>query len=523
MKLRTAVILAAGYVIGGIGLVAAQVQGWNLSPDTQTVSTQSNVNIQPTTNAPAFTVGSAGKPVSALLNGLPWTAPALSATQQFNVKNFGAIGNSSADDTAGIQAAINAAATAGGGQVIFPPGGYCVKGLNIVISTPGISLVGQNRHNATGISRCGTHGNVITINGGAFHDEIWNLQINGDNAINTTFDTVLIQNCSECALFDNEINFGRFPINAQTGELRMYGNKVSLAYGAGLINLIAASGGMGGYILENKLDQNYPGTKPLPNTLAIAGWASTTGYTANTSFVTTGGYLLQALATGTSGSVAPTPPTYGTTVIDGTVTWALVGAVNNTGILCDTGCGGSLIIDGNDITGSYYSAIALQNSLAGIAPNFVYIINNIMSANINNELLIGTGDNIQVINNELGGTMSNNGILLIINSNTNVNIQVTHNLASSSKFGFYNQANNTFVDFSHNNFSSIGTTALLVDANTAQFTMVGNQCTFSGATCISVPAGTSDHYNIVNNLCGSAATCVSDAGSGTHKTVIGNN
>jgi hypothetical protein len=46
---------------------------------------------------------------------------------------------------------------------------------------------------------------------------------------------------------------------------------------------------------------------------------------------------------------------------------------------------------------------------------------------------------------------------------------------------------------------------------------------FSGGTGIEVLSGTSDHYNIVNNLCGSATTCVSDGGSGTHKTISGNN
>jgi hypothetical protein len=42
----------------------------------------------------------------------------------FNVKDFGALGNSSHDDTAAIQAAITAAQSAGGGIVFFPKGGY---------------------------------------------------------------------------------------------------------------------------------------------------------------------------------------------------------------------------------------------------------------------------------------------------------------------------------------------------------------------------------------------------------------
>jgi hypothetical protein len=52
--------------------------------------------------------------------------------QVFNVKNpaynGGAIGNGTADDTVAIQAAINAAFTAGGGTVYLPPGIYYIAG-----------------------------------------------------------------------------------------------------------------------------------------------------------------------------------------------------------------------------------------------------------------------------------------------------------------------------------------------------------------------------------------------------------
>lgn len=41
-----------------------------------------------------------------------------------NVKNFGAVGDGSTDDTAAIQAAIDACAAAGGGTVLIPPGTY---------------------------------------------------------------------------------------------------------------------------------------------------------------------------------------------------------------------------------------------------------------------------------------------------------------------------------------------------------------------------------------------------------------
>jgi len=49
----------------------------------------------------------------------------------FVVKDYGATGDPLADDTAEVQAAINACASAGGGVVFFPPGTYCCSKLTI--------------------------------------------------------------------------------------------------------------------------------------------------------------------------------------------------------------------------------------------------------------------------------------------------------------------------------------------------------------------------------------------------------
>jgi hypothetical protein len=53
---------------------------------------------------------------------------AIPAGTAYNVHDYGALGDAVSDDTAGVQAAIEAARTAGGGIVVFPPGVYLTRG-----------------------------------------------------------------------------------------------------------------------------------------------------------------------------------------------------------------------------------------------------------------------------------------------------------------------------------------------------------------------------------------------------------
>ena len=71
----------------------------------------------------------------------------------FNVQDYGATGNGSTDDTANVQAAINAAVTAGGGTVLFPPGTYLVTATStapaLQVNGNGVRLVGADSKAST--------------------------------------------------------------------------------------------------------------------------------------------------------------------------------------------------------------------------------------------------------------------------------------------------------------------------------------------------------------------------------------
>lgn len=62
----------------------------------------------------------------------------------FSVKDFGATGNGSTDDTAEIQATIDAVADAGGGVVYFPAGTYKIS-TTILVSTNAVRLLGAGK------------------------------------------------------------------------------------------------------------------------------------------------------------------------------------------------------------------------------------------------------------------------------------------------------------------------------------------------------------------------------------------
>lgn len=83
--------------------------------------------------------------------------------QTLNVKDWGAIGNGTANDSTGIQAAINAA-NAFGGTVYFPPGTYMIGTvLSLGSTSNGVTLQGSGKYTTILRAMSTNTGNVLDI------------------------------------------------------------------------------------------------------------------------------------------------------------------------------------------------------------------------------------------------------------------------------------------------------------------------------------------------------------------------
>lgn len=133
---------------------------------------QSAINARPTSAALAASGGAAL--VGVIQSGTGATARTVQdkLRETVSVKDFGAVGDGVANDTAAIQAAIDSLGAAGGGTVVFPLGSYLTGTLNLPqdVTLKGAGrfatrLVATTGLNAPVINRAGTIGSVINRGG----------------------------------------------------------------------------------------------------------------------------------------------------------------------------------------------------------------------------------------------------------------------------------------------------------------------------------------------------------------------
>jgi pectate lyase-like protein len=102
----------------------------------------------------------------------------------YSVKDYGAVGDNSTDDTAAVQAAIDACATAGGGVVYFPAGIYRVTQLTLNTQN-NVQLVGQGASSSLRwtFNAATLAGSMLNITGSS-RQKILNMKFDGAGLTN---------------------------------------------------------------------------------------------------------------------------------------------------------------------------------------------------------------------------------------------------------------------------------------------------------------------------------------------------
>jgi len=165
-------------------------------------------------------------------------------SNEYNVMMYGAAGDGDTDDTAEIQAAIDAADAAGGGIVLFPNGHYIVSS-SLVIDDHGIRLIGSGmgeRDDGTGTViefKMATPGdNGIEFSGSAslWNCEISNMRLMNASSVDAPKYMVLFNGCRNAladriyAYFDHSLQDSSAAICYDATAYSSVGNILSNSY-----------------------------------------------------------------------------------------------------------------------------------------------------------------------------------------------------------------------------------------------------------------------------------------------------
>jgi hypothetical protein len=102
-------------------------------------------------------------------------------SEVFNVKDFGAVGDDSTNDTSAILSAINSAQSSGKGTVYFPDGIYRITGSLQLPNNPqcDIALVGNGSNVSVIKQTANVNGIEFNMDNGALNDQIYQVSIKG--------------------------------------------------------------------------------------------------------------------------------------------------------------------------------------------------------------------------------------------------------------------------------------------------------------------------------------------------------
>lgn len=447
-----------------------------------------------------------------------------------NVRAWGAVGDGSTDDTAAFNAAIAALIAQGGGELSVPPGTYClnsgiVVGDGIAPSTQSIRMVGASTY-STILTANGHDVTLVTLNG--FYSSIENMSLWGKAAAQSptistetfgaTHPTIQINATAGTAKLSYLNVLGGSRVLYLNGAVEPRIEHCSFAFGYGDA-LVYAKDTIALKAQQMSCDQAWPVSLPATGGLSINARANSTAYSVG-DVVSSGGYWLQCRVAGTSGGSAPTLKNYGVDITDGgTLKWQLVGPAGYYGMQLDTGCI-EIFLTKMDFSGSYWAGLAITNSAAGTAPVGIHVEDSVFSVSAITMIYAIAGSSLYLMKNRFVGALNPGSATINLSISWAGEAVFIGNRFIDSPTAAIAVAAGTSTLISGNFMYNNGT-GVDVSANIVKFNISNNVILNSSVTPIRVNSGTSDYYSIVGNIVGGAS--ITDSGSGTHKTVSGNN
>lgn len=428
-----------------------------------------------------------------------------------NVKDFGAVGDGTTDDTTAIQNAINAL-PAQGGNVYLPAGTYAIKTGPLSITTIGVRLTGASR-NGTQLTAAGADVSILSTTG--VETALEHLTILGSQTLTTANDAVT-WGSSRGYIHDCLVQFGRFNLNVSSADSNFEVSRFVEPYGSTAVNM---QGSSGAYFRGCNFDMNYPQGKPAAGVKTIPAWAATTAYVAG-DIVTNGNYYLQATVGGTSAGSAPTNLGYGTNITDGTVTWQIAGPyyAGNAAAITQ-GANAPTFVFNCDISAPYAVGVFGKNGGQLVLTDSVI---SVIGEGINESTI---GFDLTVESTQISHSPWNQGTGIYIgNSGTTKIVGTT---IFGMQRGIWLNGTGGYTTIVGNDITGCSSFGIDIKAAASNFVVSGNNLGTGpygvNAAALTVETGASDYYNITNNNINGATVGITDNGTGIHKTLTGNN
>jgi hypothetical protein len=428
---------------------------------------------------------------------------------------YGAVGNGSTDDTAAIQAAINAIQSAGAGAVFVPNGNYYVPG-GLRITGNGVRFI-----NAGGFFQTGnTDVPIFSIS--AAYCTLENVAALGagiqPGGVSPTQPVVSLTNCLSCLLDNCNISGGAIGVDISGGADNHLRDLTSVSiYGPHV-----RTRNTNAFLSRCKLDQSF--LAPVPLGTVLSDLTRDTFYP-KYSVVSYAGYVLQCQTAGrTLAGTGPTLQNYNVPIPDNTAVWQLINPYGACALAIDVGTS-ALTCSGCDFSGLYEFCVIIRNSVPGPAPTALAFTDCDFGNAWQGGIYAYDGAGLNVKGSLFSNFYAPWGMGVYLTNNWQGDTTIADNLMFGCAYGVQISAGtNTVVK--GNQIAGCSQTAVGV-ANASQF-VISDNCLGSSATWgrnahAVLINGTCDHYNVVHNIIAGASSGVTDSGGGTHTQVNWNN